>query len=108
MELEERKKKIKEQQKKLRERDLNDIRKVLDIAEGRRLLWRILTDLGDNFTNSFTGTRATDFNLGKQSVSQTIFRDVIEAKPEAFLQMHREYKSDAERRKNEIPPDEDD
>lgn len=73
-----------------RQRELNDIRTVVASAEGRRLLWKIIAESGV-FRKSYRGeNNATNFNEGRRSVGNNLFNDLIEAKPEAFLQMQRE------------------
>lgn len=93
MEPEEIKKKIEERNKQIRERDLNDIRKVLTLPEGRRLLWRILSE-----AETFVAP-ATE----KQIIGMRLFNDIMKASPETFLQMQREYKSEQESFRKQIP-----
>ena len=77
MEPEERQKKIEERNKQTRERELNDIRKVLTLPEGRRLLWRIMSE-----AETFIAP-ATE----KQIIGMRLFNDIMKANPEMFLQM---------------------
>jgi hypothetical protein len=104
MNAEERNKKIAERDKRLRERELSDIVRVLRLAEGRRLMWRLLSVSGV-LRNPFAGDNRTDYNCGKQSVGQVFWADIT---PEAFLQMQNEYKSEQESLKKEIPSETDD
>jgi hypothetical protein len=105
MDADERKKKLAERDKRLRDREINDIVSVLRLVAGRRLLWRLFTIAGI-FRNPFAGDRsATDYNCGKQLVGQVFFGDIT---PEAFLQMQNEYKSEQESLKKEIPLEPDD
>ncbi|RJO64171.1 MAG: hypothetical protein C4540_04635 [Candidatus Omnitrophota bacterium] len=97
MDSEERQKKLAERSKRLRERELNDISKVLKTPEGRRLLWRILTE-----AETFIAP-ATE----KQIVGMRLFNDIMLVAPEMFLQMQREYRSEQESLKKEFPPDPD-
>jgi hypothetical protein len=80
--------------KKRRERDLGDIRKILGIPEGRRFVWRVL-DEAKIFAGSFTGTSQTFFNEGRRDIGLFILKDVMEAKPDAFLRMFQEHNSEA-------------
>ncbi len=93
MEPEERQKKIEERNKQIRERELNDIRKVLTLPEGRRLLWRIMSE-----AETFIAP-ATE----KQIIGMRLFNDIMKANPEMFLQMQREYKSEQESIKKQFP-----
>jgi hypothetical protein len=93
MEPEERQKKIEERNKQTRERELNDIRKVLTLPEGRRLLWRIMSE-----AETFIAP-ATE----KQIIGMRLFNDIMKANPEMFLQMQREYKSEQESIKKQFP-----
>ena len=93
MDPEERQKKLEERSKQLRERDLNDIRKVLVLPEGRRLLWRIMSD-AETFLASSTD---------KRIIGLMLFNDIMKVAPEVFLQMQREYKSEQESIKKQFP-----
>jgi len=85
-----------EREKKLRERELNDIGKILEIPEGRRLLWRIM-DVAETF-----GFANTD----KRIIGIMLFHDIMDTKPKMFLQMSREHKSEQESIAREYAPDE--
>jgi hypothetical protein len=91
--LEEDKKKAQEKSRRLRERELGDIRHVLKDPEGRRFLWKVLGDAGV-FRSSFTGNSETFYNEGKRSLGLAILKDIMDARPEAFLMMQREYVSE--------------
>ncbi len=98
MDAEERAKKIREREKQVKERDQNDLKKILAMPEGRRLLWRIL-DLSETF-----GTRTTD----KRIVGLKLFTEIMEADPEKYLQMQREYKSEKISLQKQFPLDPED
>lgn len=93
----ERNKAISERDKKLRERELNDIRKLLQMPEGRRLLWRIMS-----MSETFIAT-----NTDKRVVGLMLFADIMAAKPEMFIQMSRENASEQESIQKQYPVDED-
>ena len=95
MDNEERQKKLAERAKQLRERDLNDIKKVLKEPEGRRLLWRIM-GAAETFLASPTD---------KRIIGLMLFNDIMKVAPEIFLQMQREYRSEQESLKKEFPID---
>lgn len=80
-------------ERRRRDREINDLRTVLAIPEGRRLLWRVLSE-ARMFQLSFTPglSDVTAFNEGSRNVGNWLFGEINEAKSEAFLQMQREYK----------------
>lgn len=76
-----------------REKELGDIRKVLSEPEGRRFYWRVLSKCGV-FHSSWSGdTNQTLVNEGKRAVGIVFLDDLLEASPQTFAQMQREYKS---------------
>jgi len=77
--------------KRLRERELSDIRFILETEMGRRFVWRYLS-LAGVFQTSFTGNSTTFFNEGRRDIGLKLLADVSEAKPEAYLQMAHEAK----------------
>lgn len=93
MEAEERQKKLEERSKQERERELNDIKKVLVLPEGRRLLWRVMS-AAETFLASTTD---------KRIIGLMLFNDIMKVAPEIFLQMQREYKSEQESIKKQYP-----
>jgi len=67
--------------------ELNDICFILDKLEGRRFLWRLLGVSGV-YNISFTGeNNLTNFNEGKRCVGNQLLGDIMEANPDAYLQM---------------------
>jgi len=100
--LDEARKKIEDRRREKRERDVSDIRKILEKAEGRRYLWGLMAD-GGVFHSSFAGAGQNDqtnFNEGMRSLGLRIFSDIMEADPAKFKQMQDEHKSEA--RKEEL------
>lgn len=85
-------KEINDRKRKKRERELSDIRRVLQLPEGRRLYWRMI-EIGGVFTSAFAGAgnaELTAYNLGMQSVSRDFLNDLLAAKPEILQQMQQE------------------
>lgn len=83
-----------------RERDLSDIRFVIKSPEGRRFFWRVMAE-GGVFLDAFSSdTNSTYYNLGRQSISRRFINDLLEAKPEAYVQMQQERESEAKSRDN--------
>ena len=87
---EDERKKFNERQKKQRDKETNDVKKLLDIPEGRRFFWRLLSGTGV-FRTSMTGNSQTFFNEGRRDIGLMILKDVMEANPGAFSQMQREF-----------------
>lgn len=96
--LEEAHKRQAESAKRLRDRDLGDIRKVLSSMEGRRFIWRLMSSCGV-FHGSFTGNSTTFFNEGRRDIGLLVLRDLMEAKPDAFAHMQREYAAELKQQK---------
>lgn len=88
-----------ENEKLEREILLNDVRHVLSSVQGRRFVWRIL-DMAGVYRSSFTGNSTTFFNEGARNIGLRVLSDVMDAKPEAFLQMQQEDKKRKERKSN--------
>lgn len=81
-----------EAQKKLRERHLDDIRKVASTEHGRRVIWWVLS-LGGIYRDPFNPSGSvTNLNIGKQQVARSVMSDLMEADEELFFQMQREQK----------------
>jgi len=70
-------------------RHLNDIRKVVNFPEGRRLYFFMLKEAGV-FRSSFTGNSTTFFNEGARNIGLIMLRDLMEAKPDSLTQMMQE------------------
>ena len=84
-----------EEIKRQREKELQDLRKVLGSSEGRRVLWRILVK-GAIFNSSFApNANETYFNEGRRSVGLWLTQEISDADLEKFFQMHREAHSNA-------------
>ncbi len=69
-----------------RKQELNDVYNILAIPSGRRWVWRVLSDCGV-FKSSFTGNSTTFFNEGRRDIGLRILADVMEANPDAYVQM---------------------
>lgn len=102
-----------ERNKARRERELEDLLKVLSSPEGRRFVWRILSAAGI-FRSSFApDDRGTSFREGQRDIGLMVLEDVMLRKPERFVQMQQEHvaeqkqikdleQQDAEARKKEL------
>lgn len=66
-----------------------DLRALLDMPAGRRVLFGLIRDTG-TFDNSFTGNSGSFFNDGRKSVGQALFHEVMRLDSERFTQMWQE------------------
>ena len=74
-----------------RDRELHDLRTMMDSIEGRRFVWRLLDKAGV-FRTSFTGNSTTFFNEGMRNMGLMILADVHEACADQYIQMMKEVK----------------
>lgn len=74
-------------------RELSDLSKILNCVEGRRLIWRILSEAG-LYKNCFTGNSQSFFLQGKQAVAQWLLSEVMSAQRTAFANMQQEFYSE--------------
>lgn len=87
-------KEAKLKEKRGRERELDDVRYVLNSKQGRRFLWRYLAECGV-YRSSFNGQFQTFFNEGQRNVGLKLLADIQEASPEAYVTMMKESKGEA-------------
>jgi len=91
--LEERRKKLTEAQRRVRQKEIDDVRKILKTPEGRRDYWRRMGKCGI-LRSSFTpNSNQTAFNEGKREIGLDILIDINEADGSAFARMQNEYVS---------------
>lgn len=75
-------------------RDQSDLRKLLNLPEGRRFIWKLWSETGV-FRASFTlNSNQTAFNEGRRDIGLAILLEVQKAKPDAYAQMQREFTSE--------------
>ena len=92
--IDEQNKEVQKEFEKRRTREIDDLQKVLKIPEGRRLIWRILSEAGV-FKASFSlNSMQTAFNEGRRDIGIWLIQDVDRAEPNAYAQMQREYYSE--------------
>ena len=92
-ELNEKKAKREEIQKRIKEREVEDLKKLLSMPEGRRYIWRLMSSAGV-FRTSFTGNSTTFFNEGKREIGLMVISEVMAASPSAFTQMQNEFSNE--------------
>lgn len=96
------KKLIEDRDKRRKDQELSDLKKVLSIVEGRRLMWRILSEAGV-FRSSFNSNALNmAFSEGNRNIGLLMLNEMLKVSPNSFTQMQREYISD---QKSEINGD---
>lgn len=86
-------KKISDAQKRVRQKEIDDIKTVLKTPEGRRFIWRIWAMAG-MFREPFNpNSNQTGWNLGRMSIGRDILDDVNAADWTAFARIQQEYVS---------------
>lgn len=91
--LDERLKKLTDAQKRVRQKEINDVRTILKTPEGRRYYWKLLGKCGI-FRSSFTpNSNLTAFNEGKRDIGLDALIEINEADGSAFAQMQNEFVS---------------
>ena len=88
------KKQVKEASRKERDRNINeisDLKVVLGIPEGRRVLWKYLSECGV-YKTSFTGNSETFFNEGRRTIGLKIIADIYKSDVDAYALMMKENK----------------
>lgn len=82
-------KNAKEKERFSREVELNDLVTVLNTAEGRRVLWRIMAHCGV-FSSIFEQSSKIYYNSGAQDVGHFIMSEITEADQEFLFVMMKE------------------
>lgn len=97
----EKKKAIEDRNKRKIDRDLTDLKKVLSFVEGRRFIWRLLSDAGV-FRSSFNANAlAMSFSEGNRNLGLIVLNEILKVSPASFTQMQREHISDLKSEKTE-------
>jgi len=84
-------KEVKIKVKNAKRQDILDLQNILAQKWGRRVIWKYL-EFCKIFTTSMTGNNWTYYNEGQRNVGNKILADVMEANPDAFIQMSKESK----------------
>lgn len=89
------KEELEKNEEHLKERSRRDFEKILNMSEGRRVIWDLLENAGV-WRNSFVAgdPNVTAFNEGKRDIGLMILQKIQNIKPQALLQMSNEHKSD--------------
>jgi len=79
----------------MRERDLNDLRVVLDLAAGRRLLWRLLGMAGIyEGTVRGDGVELAALRDGRRQLGIELLQEIHAANDEAYVRMQVQHLED--------------
>ena len=84
-----------------RERELDDLKKILKIPEGRRFVLRVLGEAGMFHASFSLNSMQTSFNEGKRDIGLWLMKDLDSAEPMAYSQMLREHYSELKSRKKQ-------
>lgn len=92
--------KINDETRKKSERDRGDLLKVLSLPEGRRFIWKQLSQAGI-FQDPFsTNAMQMSKNCGMKALGLNLLADVNEADVNIFAQIQREYISEIKSKEN--------
>lgn len=83
--------KAKKSDKARRQREVDDVKALLTLTHGRRFLWRVLSE-AKVFHGIWDPSARIHYNAGVQEFGQFIMKEIIEANPDALLQMMKEAK----------------
>jgi hypothetical protein len=76
----------------------DDLRAVLEMRQGRRVLWRYLSIAGIYRSSFSEKAETTAFNEGRRVIGLTIMGDITSAKPDALIAMMLEAQAEKEER----------
>lgn len=79
-------------QRSRRQRELDDLRAVLQLEAGRRLIWRVLEHCSV-FSSVWDPSSRIHHNAGRQDVGHFVMAEVAAADDEAIYRMMREAKA---------------
>jgi hypothetical protein len=88
---------------RIRQRDEDDMRTLLNESWGRRIVWRLMKQCCMNSVPIVYGMPdATAFNLGKQDIGKALLAEVLNINPEAYMKMVKAGKKDDELMQKEM------
>lgn len=91
-----------EEERLRREREANDLRWVLSTKQGRRFMWRLLSEAGVYRLSFNTNAATMAFNEGARNIGLGLVTSITEACPDLYAQMRAEQKDDKERHDHRI------
>jgi len=83
--------KKKQKRKHRRDQELEDLRRVLDMAGGRNFIWRLLSECGiyhSSFAGEYPLTMAN--NEGKRQIGLWTLEEIFDASPHTYALMQKE------------------
>lgn len=72
-----------------REQELNDIEFILSTAQGKRFLWRLMGHCS-TFESIWEPSAKIHYLSGKQDVGHFLMAEIVEARPDALIEMMKE------------------
>lgn len=81
----------KDSQKRIRDKEVEDVKLIMSSREGRRFMWRMLEMCGV-YRSSFTGNSETFFREGQRNIGLMLLADIHEHCPDGFTTMLKEQK----------------
>jgi len=84
---------------RMRKRDEEDVRSILKTEYGKRFIWRLLGKCGIHQLGVvMDNPNATYFNAGMRNIGNTLLAQVLEIKPESYVEMTKMAKGDERER----------
>ncbi len=82
--------KKKQKRKHRRDQELEDLRRILDMAGGRNFIWRLLEQCGVYKTSHTGEALETAFNEGKRQMGLWALEEIFDASPHTYALMQKE------------------
>lgn len=98
-EIEARNKESKEQYSRRKNRELDDLKTVLKKPEGRRFVYKILSECGVFKASFALNSMQSAFNEGRRDIGIALLKMLDEAEPQAYSQMLTEHFSELKSKK---------
>ncbi len=74
-------------ERRVRQNQLNDVRTVLETEAGRRFVWRLLEECKAFASVKANDDSTTNYNAGKQDIGHYVMTELLEARPNALIEM---------------------
>jgi hypothetical protein len=90
---------IKKEREREKEKERDDLKKILETPEGRRFLWRLLSE-ARVFTSCYSvNTNDTYYLEGKRDIGLFVLKEITEVNKNALAKIQNEYYSAKKGRK---------
>lgn len=86
-----------EEERRQREREISDLCKVMGSKEGRRFMWRLLSDAGVYRSSFDSDVAMMAFNEGNRNIGLKLLNDTMTACPQHYARMLDEQREEKER-----------